>query len=488
MRTLFCLLICLASQLVSAQSLKIHEKILSTPKNDLIFGGTRMDNRLYLSLERTNGYIFNNRTSYSTLYKTDLDLNPVDSVELYSLLGFDSGASNRMRSFGDTCLVNLVFGTKSGEPSTAVTVIDTNLNLQEAYYPDFGKDTSITTLEDAFLTPQHLIAVGSGQADTSGSSYPLYMVFDRADEKLIHANFLTNSQIGFDFFTSIVKHKNKYALFPLGGAAGYPVILNSDFSFDSANTKTSLNPGVLHFATFNSGGTLYGFGRIFREDLGMVKFDSSLAVSRVDTYNLQATQHTIVGNDNFVQVSDTSFIMVGSQDPIPNTQAMDSSRVRDVLLYKVGASGNALCSGIFKGNNYYFPMQVISAPDGGAYIFSNKYDHKTFTASKTDLSVIKVDSNCQLEKFLSLPTIKRTSHAISVYPNPTSCEVSISGISEYEYLRVKVYNNQGQCVLKRNLGQSRNMELCNAGAPGMYLLHFLNENNEVISRKKIVVK
>ena len=485
-------LLCFSSFSSPAQSVGNHEKIIVSPENDMTFGGTRIGNRIYLSLVNTEGYIFSYTSVYSTLYKYDLELNPVDSIDVADLLGFDSGASNRIKAFGDSCFVNIVKGVENDTLTHAITVIDTNLNIQEIYNPDFGSDTLIRNLEDALLTKNHLIVVGSGYIDTTGDPAPLYLVFRRSDGQMIHANFLTRLQFRTVQFSAIVRYKNKYVVAPTSARDSTgpidPVTINSDFTLDSMYSFTPpYTLGFINLALFKAGGTLRAFGKSFAKKLAMVEFDSSLAVSRADTYSVY-TSHTIVFNNHFTRISDTTFVMVGSQDPALFPSFLDSTDTRDIVLYKVGASGTVLCSNTIPGENYYFPMHVISAPNGGAYIFSNKYDHDTFANNKTDLSVIKVDGNCQLEKFLSVPSYSTSTEPISVYPNPTSCALNLSGIAQNENLHLKVFNNQGSCVAKRHLGLSRDFALCEVGAPGMYILHILDEDNAVLARKKVMLE
>ena len=494
MKTLICLFLSLLSLLSSAQSLQDSEKLLaSSSQHDMIFGGTRIGKHLYLSIVGTDGYIFFITKRTSKLYKYNLDLKPVDSTNISSQLGFDYSVSNRMKAFGDTCFVSIELGMKDGKASQVFAVIDTNLNIQESYLPGFGSDTTVYNLDDVFLTAQHLLVVGSALTDSSRKPSPMYMVFNRATGQRIYTQVLTSLKNGVAHFSSAVRFKNKYVLSTTlaGDSTGAmdPVTLNLDFTLDSIHPFNQPHYfDLASFALFEAAGTLYGFGRSLGKSLGMLKYDSNFAISRTDTYNLHLNTKTIVGNDNFVKAGDTSFIMVGGQDPALSPYRLDSTDARDIVLYKVGASGTVLCSNIIPGEHFYFPMHVISAPDGGAFIFANKFNHETFAQNKTDLVVIKVDGNCQLEKLLSTRSHKTDVEKLSVYPNPTTCEVTLAGISPYENLSVKVYNNLGMLVLQKNLRQSRNFRLCEAGAPGLYVLQFLNEGNEVISRTKMIIK
>lgn len=497
MKTLICLFLSLLSLLSFAQSLQDSEKLLaSSPQNDMIFGGTRIGSHLYLSPMGTDGYIFfnNNRNLSSKLYKYNLDFKRIDSLDITIQLGLDDATSNRMKAFGDTIFVNLVHGSKNGESVRVITVLDTNLNIKETFHPRFGMDTSVVALEDVILTDQHLLVVGSALTDSSSIPIPMYMVFDRATGRKIFTRVLTSLRGGMANFSSAIRFKNKYVLSTTlaGDSTGAkdPVTLNLDFTLDSIypfNPPRYVN--FASFALFEATGALYGFGTNFSESLGMIKYDSNMAVSRIDTYNLHLNKQTIVGNDNFVKVGDTSFIMVGGQDPEDTPYRLDSTDTRDIVLYKVGASGTVLCSNIIPGEHFYFPMHVISAPDGGAFIFANKFNHETFAQNKTDLVVIKVNGNCQLDKILSIPPLYQPkTKRLSLYPNPTSCDISIGGVDPNENIRLEVYGSRGRQVLNRNLKLKRRFSLCEAGAPGLYMLHFFNEDNQVVARKKIILK
>jgi len=495
MKTLICLF--LLSTLTFAQSLRDSEKLLSSsPQHDMIFGGTRVGNNLYLSLMGTDSYIWlnNNLNLSSKLYKYNLDLKPIDSLDIAFQLGMDDATSNRMRAFGDTTFVNLVHGHKNGELVRVITILDTNLNIKETFHPNFGRDTSVLTLEDALLTAQHLLVVGSTLRDSSRKPAPFYMVFDRVTGRRVFTRILTSLKTGMANFSSVVRFKNKYVLSTTlaGDSTGAkdPVTLNLDFTLDSIYSFSQPHyVSFASFALFETADALYGFGTNFNKSLGMLKYDSHFAVSRIDTYNLHLNEQTIVGNDNFVKASDTSFIMVGGQDPAFSPYLLDSTDTRDIVLYKVGASGTVLCSNIIPGEHFYYPMHVISAPDGGAYIFANKFNHKTFAQNKTDLVVIKVDGNCQLDKILSIPSLSPPKMGLLyLYPNPTSCDISIGGVGANENIRLKVYGSRGRLVLNSNLKLKRKFSLCEAGAPGLYMLHFFNEDNEVVARKKVILK
>ena len=80
---------------------------------------------------------------------------------------------------------------------------------------------------------------------------------------------------------------------------------------------------------------------------------------------------------------------------------------------------------------------------------------------------------------------------IKVYPNPTSDKISFDfgNFVEFYGFSVKIMNNQGQEVFTEDIdAQNISTSLLGLGGKGLYIIHVLDHNDEIVDVKKLVVK
>jgi hypothetical protein len=73
---------------------------------------------------------------------------------------------------------------------------------------------------------------------------------------------------------------------------------------------------------------------------------------------------------------------------------------------------------------------------------------------------------------------------ISIYPNPAEKKIFISGLEEFENMKVNIYNQLGQKVLQEKLNVDR-INVSKLGL-GLYIIELVS--NELTIRKRLVIR
>ncbi|MCD4664607.1 MAG: hypothetical protein K8R68_04985, partial [Bacteroidales bacterium] len=66
---------------------------------------------------------------------------------------------------------------------------------------------------------------------------------------------------------------------------------------------------------------------------------------------------------------------------------------RWILMYKLTHSGDIIWQKFYKGEVNYMPYKVLATNDGGALIFSTRFDWEDPITWQRDVHILKIDSN-----------------------------------------------------------------------------------------------
>lgn len=156
---------------------------------------------------------------------------------------------------------------------------------------------------------------------------------------------------------------------------------------------------------------------------------------------------------------------------------------RWIFINKLNADGSIIWQRFYKGEVNYMPYKVLATNDGGALIFSTKYDWRDSIPQQLDLHILKIDSTGW---YAGLPVaIDEYSEMkqILVYPNPVKNDVNFA-LGLYSDIDLQIFNINGQCVLSRNLQHSQKVNLSELPA-GLYI-YVLTGNKGFVEKGKLI--
>src|SRR5690606_4893782 len=107
----------------------------------------------------------------------------------------------------------------------------------------------------------------------------------------------------------------------------------------------------------------------------------------------------------------------------------------------IDTAGNIHWTTTIDNNCYYLPFHIVATNDGGALIFSSKYD----TAYKKEphylLSVIKINGKGSIISEKEYPL--QQSKLLSLYPNPAQNTLNIKLPTQLSMQSYRIYNTAG---------------------------------------------
>jgi len=140
---------------------------------------------------------------------------------------------------------------------------------------------------------------------------------------------------------------------------------------------------------------------------------------------------------------------------------------RWILVYKLTHSGEIAWQKFYKGGVNYMPYKVLATNDGGALIFSTKYDWNDPVPNQRDLHILKIDSLGYYTPLTSTAEeLLQMTKQILVYPNPVENEVNfVFGL--YNNLEINIYDMAGKKVFSNTFAHSAKIDVSHF-KPGVY--------------------
>jgi hypothetical protein len=207
----------------------------------------------------------------------------------------------------------------------------------------------------------------------------------------------------------------------------------------------------------------------FCQDLGVGPYTSS--------YNqdlLLFDFNVVVGDTVLYPHANNTEIVISSIDSILVQSQFRKRYNFDVIV------GNFPACGMFFGNNY---VEGIGDPIYGLFtIWTNYFENGTFLNCFQDNSVYYPDSTT----CVSLPTVVQNNlinSSLSIYPNPSSSNLTIELINISTSFKAQVYINDitGREVYSSSISSAINNIDVSSFKSGLYLLKIISNNGEVKS-------
>jgi len=132
---------------------------------------------------------------------------------------------------------------------------------------------------------------------------------------------------------------------------------------------------------------------------------------------------------------------------------------RWILLYKLNHDGEILWQKFYKGEVNYMAYKILATSDGGALIFSTRYDWNDSIPNQRDVHILKIDSTGYYNPITGTQEeIAKDQKQILVYPNPSTSEITfVTGL--YSGLELSVYNSTGEKVISLPLPSGQTFDI-----------------------------
>ncbi|WP_417612473.1 T9SS type A sorting domain-containing protein [Owenweeksia hongkongensis] len=472
MKYFFCTLILALAFTSKAQS--FNEKIVSTPLSNACFGAIGVSDDLFFSLTNADEYFGNNQSCM--VYHTDANLNIIDSIDLTTHNGAVEFNINNLVKASDSTfwVIGNVLYTQPNASAAHAVLFDVNLNIIDEliHYTPLDSTAWWLSIEkvDSFTV------VGGYQFDQG--FHPGYWIFDNKGD-LFFSNVLDTVSRGAITGLQYVNESLLFGLTFMPFHSRGEINLN-DFTINKIiKDDRASNGGSLFINGFIDVGVssndIWGYGQLAVQTLALVKMDSNLNQVAIDTFSTTPGKWTKVDRGMLDASAHNKLYFVTAEDAKFTASDLQPGLMNNMKLWRVDTGGNVIWSVLVNDSSYYFPTKTVATSDGGAVFFSMKYDWRKDVAPKTDLSIIKLDSNGNFVGLHEMELPYQKPLAVSVYPNPAVDEISLAGVELRDLAAILVYTIDGILVKEVVNPQSLTISMEDVSA-GTYVIHTLYKN------------
>lgn len=180
-----------------------------------------------------------------------------------------------------------------------------------------------------------------------------------------------------------------------------------------------------------------------------------------------------------------NFYVTGvSNSNISGEKTQNSRGGYDYWVVKLNQTANVLWDKTLGGNENEINTECCYNPIddsltiAGTSLSSNTGDKLELSRGLADYWVVKLESD-------SLSTTSFIEKTVSVFPNPTSKNLSIDLQEKFQNIEVKLINPLGQLVFKQNYINTSKIDLTVEGSQGFYFLNLSNTRSENVIFKII---
>lgn len=125
---------------------------------------------------------------------------------------------------------------------------------------------------------------------------------------------------------------------------------------------------------------------------------------------------------------------------------------------------------------YYYPWTVAATPDGGALIFSSKYDHRHSLDPHYMLSVIKIQGNGDVLSEKEYPMA--SGKALEIFPNPVKDKLQFELPDEEKASSYSIISMGGELVVSGKMTPDKTSIDLPEMKPGIYMISLSCGNGE----------
>lgn len=473
-------------QVIFLNSQTIQEKVIGGPFDDACYGGLRLGNSIFFAKQPSLNYL-EPALSSDYIYQFNLELGVKDSISVAKVLGISHPiGTNRLQRHSDSTMAAIIGDTSEYH----IVILDTTLNLLQSYDLEFGRDTIIRSFECISFHKDKILVGGAIGLDPTKPwlNFPVMTVLEETTG-------LRSKILAFDSLLSL----DVSAIYPLfdkillgfGGRFNpYSLmVLDSNYTVDSLVSNTVILPfgnQRSNYLMAHNGlnGNLITLGfESFMNGFSMIEYNPKLEPIRRDTFPMDGM--VFLGNDNFEAGADSSFFMAATIDPVNFGHQLKPGLNRKLEIWKIGHAGNLIWKKEIVDSSYRLVTQLISEPDGGIFVISTLYDPATYATNNTDLSIIKLDANGNIQNLGAAEHFFLKNHSFSLYPNPAREKVRISRVEDNLDMEYAIYGISGHRLAQGMLAEDRQLDVSFL-QPGPYLIQLKDENGVAAMRKLIV--
>jgi hypothetical protein len=156
---------------------------------------------------------------------------------------------------------------------------------------------------------------------------------------------------------------------------------------------------------------------------------------------------------------------------------------RYILLNKISHDGELIWQNFYKGDVNYMPFKILATNDGGALIFSTRYDWNDPIPNQRDVHILKIDSTGYYSPITGTEEVVEQPRQVLVYPNPVKDKLHfVFGL--YSNLTISIYDASGREMISETYHRSPTLDL-SGFKKGLYLYRItgargLIENGKII--------
>lgn len=460
------------------------EKIYRTSDDELVFGAALLDSTSCIfGLNSGSAY---NDTYYTKIFKIDLQSgNLIDSLIIEpEFPGYYFRGIFDVLKVSDSLFIGVgKFRNYSGSEE-----IQYILHLNNFLKSDFDTIINIPDIEEYSL--RTIITQDSLLVSVGRTSGPY--------ERLLCDKTIYGDSIRYEIYNHPysytasavvdIPHKNKYHMF---------IYMGIEKAINIIDKATLERDTVLVYPTFflpnnavpdDIDSSIYyvagraGSASSSFTDLFYLKLNDEGEILNQYTYNLDS--NTFYAYKSFSAFNEHLYF--GGVYPFTSSPPTMYPEARWILLYKLTKDGDIIWQKFYKGEVNYMAYKLLATTDGGAIIFSTKYDWNDPIPNQRDVHILKIDSTGYYTPLTGTEEIyEQMEKQILVYPNPVNKEVNfVFGL--YKNLKINIFDLKGEKVLSEEFKHSAIIDMSHL-KPGIYP-YTISGKNEFFETGKIVKK
>jgi hypothetical protein len=459
------------------------EKYYRTNMDDIVYTAVSLDDNKVIFPLSSGDY---NGNYISKLYKMDIFTGEfIDSSSVIS-----AGADYSLSSVGfisliaDSSIVITASATEylSGDIQLFIGILNSALELQ---FDTIVGDNSISDVfSDTKIINDQLICTGC--RNPYGPRHTVVYVTDLEGNFIKEKEYFGQGQLGS---TLVDLPGQKFHLYQYWDT-------NHSFNIIDKNTleTDTIIPYPLGYLPRNSivapdSGVYYVAGRqydlVYPPQLG-----SFLSYLKVSDNGQTIQQFNFEMDDEVTYYTNQSFdynsgnIYFGGGYPctwVPSFLFYPEARY--ILLNKISHDGELIWQNFYKGDVNYMPFKILATSDGGALIFSTRYDWNDPIPNQRDVHILKIDSTGYYSPITGTEEVVDQPRQILVYPNPVKDKLHfVFGL--YSDLTISIYDAAGREMISETYHRSPTLDL-SGFKKGLYLYRITGARG-LIEKGKII--
>lgn len=154
-----------------------------------------------------------------------------------------------------------------------------------------------------------------------------------------------------------------------------------------------------------------------------------------------------------------NYLFFGGVYPFTQSPPFLYPEQRWILIYRLNKDGSIVWQKFYKGEVNYMAYKILATTDGGALIFSTRYDWNDPIPMQRDVHILKIDSTGYYDPITGTEEeLEQMNKQILVYPNPAFNEVNFV-LGLYSNLQLSIYNSTGERMIFQTLHHSQSINV-----------------------------